>query len=638
MSKRLIVIAGETDVPRWEKGSAWVLRLAGTPRQEEPWPPDLMDIAEEAASDLRDGYPGWLWQWTTATQAFSLATFPGSVSWWWYTPISEKSCLRSRLIQELYWLTLLRKVLVSHPEIESVEWHGDDGLIAAAVQSMVAAQGRSFRSHLVGLRRWSVTRLALRRVAYTGYAVARWLLFRLLAIPGDAAADPNTDVVFFTRFPKTWDTSSPPWRERMYGNLPDFLSAKGHHVLYAASPFGPLRSLLVEHHSWRKRSRDMRVCHLEARLGLVELVRCHATLRLFVRYFLWRRKERHEPVTYDGIEITDLLWREMDGSVMSPEIPADLALSTSLTALLRSLPAVGAVFASFEYQPSERAVAVAVHSRAGAKVVGTQAGMYTSNQMGWNLYAPEIDRALDVGQRHHLPDLICAYGELPHRVFSVGMGQGCVGLVGGIRYFFDEVVTAPKPAGRVVVLVATPCVKSEAIPLIESVSTVMAGMPEAVVHFKFHPLLPLRDEVLHMAERFDSMQYRVTDEPIPDLLGDATMMICGGTSAAVESIVAGCMPLVFRPLGELAANPILHIPDAAFFWTTIDDLRGAMESCLRRDEAYERRAAAWPAAISEHLYQVDGLTNERLYDFLSEHGAFTPAGEARALHKDVAHQ
>ena len=618
-SRCLIVIAGETDAPTGDD-SAWVLRLAGGSRAGESLPPNLLDAADLAAEDLRNHYPEWLWRWTTDSGALSLAHFPGPLSWWWYTPVSEKSCLRSRLMSDLYRLTLVRRVLRSHPEIRDVEWHGGDRLLAATAERLVASEGRSFRSLGTIRQRGSrFSRLAARRGAYTAYALLRWLLFRVLRIPGESAIDRDTDVLFFTRFPNTWDTSSRGWRERMYGDLPQYLANKGHGVSYVAAPFGPVRRLIAERRRWRRESVRVRIGHLEARMRFIELLRCHLTIRLFARYLMWRLKERRAPVTYAGIDVGDLLWREMDASVLSPEIPADLVTSASLAEVVNSLPRLRVVFTVFEYQPCERAVAAALRSREDVTLVGTQAGIYTANQMGWNLYGPEIDRAWEAGQGHHIPDLVCAFGELPHRVFASGLGEDRVGLVGPVRFSFDRAEGERKPADGATVLVATPSLRSEAIALVETAIPAMAQAENSVVHFKFHPLLPLDEDVREIASSYDELRYRIVDEPIGELLRHVEIMICGGSSTAMEAVACGCMPLVYRSAGELAANPMLHVPEAAFFWTSVEELRGALSSCLIRDEAYERKRATWPNAISEHLYRIDDLTNERVYDYLSEH-------------------
>ncbi|MBV9465797.1 MAG: hypothetical protein JO206_07105 [Solirubrobacterales bacterium] len=637
--RRLVVLA--RDDPGPEPGdSSWVLRLVGTPGDGEPAPPGLLELADQVGDALRERYPGWLWRWTTNSGALALTSFPGSVSWWWYTPISEKSCLRSGLIQELYWLSLLRALLAAHADVGCVEWRGSDRPLAAAARAVASAAGREFvapsgrppatrglRARL--RRRRSLTRLILRRLAYSGYAATRWLLYRLLVVPRDTRVPPAPDVVFYTRFPRVWDRHGTRWRERMFGTLPEYLTAQGHRLLYLASPYGSLRRLLSERREWRRLAAELPICHLEAALRPAELWRCHATAGLFVRYIAFKRRRRHEPVRWEGVDVAELLWRELDASVWSPELPANLVISRSLSARLRSLPTVRSVFVSFEYQPSERAVAVAAHSRPEITVVGTQAGIYTANQMGWNFYRPELEQALAPGQRHHLPDLICAYGELPRGVFARGLGERRVAAVGGIRYSFTQAHERPEPSGNAV-LVATPSARSEAIRLIESLGPALAEMPEVVVSFKFHPLLPLPAAVARLRQRYPQLRVRITDEPVAELLPEAAVMICGATSTAMEAIVHGCMPLVYRAAGELAPNPMLHVPDAAFSWSTAAELRSSIASCIRADERYRARVEAWPRAIAAHLYRIDQLTNRRLYRFVSERGGLQPPRGAAA--------
>ena len=116
----LTVIASHSGrAPQLEE--SWVLRLVGTPQSDETCPPNILTIVDQAAAEVRATFPEWLWQWVSSHGLLDLKVFPGSVSWWWYTPLSEKSPLRSRLIRELYWLTLLRTVIKTYG-ITEVEW------------------------------------------------------------------------------------------------------------------------------------------------------------------------------------------------------------------------------------------------------------------------------------------------------------------------------------------------------------------------------------------------------------------------------------------------------------------------------------------------------------------------------------
>jgi hypothetical protein len=549
--------------------------------------------------------------------------------------------LRSRLIRDLYWLLLLRQVLAAYPQLESIEWAGDDPLLQRAAERIAIARRRTLHARVnqtagrtaAGFAA-RLAILVLRRLAYVPYGVVRWFLLRVFTI-ADPTPDVTTDVVFYTRFPDTWDTSrGGTLRERMYGGLPEFFDEREHTCLYAASTYGSLRRLLRARLRRRSDQETVPIVHLETRLRLSQLLRSYAALSLITRYLRLRRRERGKPVYFSGIDASELLWRELDESVLTPEIPTGQATSAGMADLVSSLPGLRVVFTSFEYQPCERAVAVGTHQASQAAVVGTQAAMYNGNQMGWNLFAPEVERALCPGQHHHMPDLLCAYGALPGRIFSAGLSHGAVAVVGGIRYSFKDPLASDGASENYSILVAVPVVRTEAVALIEAVWRALTDT-DAVVSVKFHPLLGLRSDVLRMAEAFPSLGYRITKDDIPELLQKAAMTICGGTSVAMEAIVYGSMPLVFRPPGELAADPMQHVPDAVFFWSTIDELRDAIESCRCRDDAFQRRVGAWPDAIREHLHRVDGSAHERVYSFLVEQGVLAASGKSRVLTQAV---
>ncbi len=598
---------------------SWLLRLAGTVAVDDAAPPGLRDHADAAAEEVRRIYPRWLWEWAVGSGIFSMAAFPGPISWWWYAPISEKSCLRSPLIRELYWLVLLGRLLDAHPGIRQVSWHGDDARLAAVAERLVVARGRLFSATISGAGRRTVARLMARRLAYVGYALIRWALVR-----GDRIApapEGGAEVVLFTRFPDAWDLRDGTWRDRILGSAPEYLAGAGHHVVYAAAFYGGLAGVLRGRRRRRSHAVAAGVHELEPRLGLWRFLRCQMTPALFARYLKLRLHGARTPVAFAGIDVTSLVWRELDESVLSPEIPACVTVEAAMRSLLETLPRARSVVASFEYQPSERAVAIAAHSRPGVTVTGVQAAMYNGNQMGWDFQTPETDRAWLEGQRHHMPDVVCAYGELAGRVFARGLGEERVDVIGGLRYRFDGREHDGHAPRRDAVLVATTSMPAESRGLIDLVLAAAAELPDISLLFKFHPLVPLGDHVAHAARRYPGLRWESTGSSMAELLPGTSVAVCGGTSAAVEAIVYGSMPLVFRPVGEITGDPTLHIPEAVFTWSSVAELRAVLSACAIRDESYARRVAAWPSAIAAHLYRIDGEANRRLLESLRRHGA-----------------
>jgi hypothetical protein len=614
---RLVVLASASaQAPPALDG--WVLRLAGVPDAAESSPPDVMDAADEATAQLTGSYPQWLWDWARTSGALELHDLPGAMSWWWYTPVSEKSCVRSRLVTELYWMTLLKVVLRRHPNLEVVDWIGDDPEVAAVARQVV--EGACRRFHAVTGARARAPSLIGRRVVFSLRAIARWTVLRLAG--GGSRSVRDSDVVIFTRYPSLWETADDThWHERAFGTLPQFLADRGHRVTYVAQVYGSVRRLLEQRGACARE----RIVIIEATLPLTRVLRAHLTPRLFSRYLQWFRRQRARRVMYDDLDVTALLWREMHTSVLSPEVPGNIVLATGLTKLLASGDQAPITLLAYEYQPSERAVAAAVHSRSGRALVGVQVAMYNPGQMGWGLGPDEAAASTTAGKPDHMPDLLAAYGELPYRTFARAVGPSRVALVGPIRYPHLRAGTPPSgPAPSVIALpVATSSTPEEALALVEGAIAVGAGRHDVALRFRFHPLLRLDDDVRRVAEAHGLRNWSIDDGELLPVLRAAPMLICAGTSTGIEAIACGCMPLVFRAPGLLSANPMLLVPDAVFFWGTAAELDACIDSCIREDDDYRERVARWPAALAAHVYQLDGGANARLYDALVDRAWLT---------------
>ena len=120
-----------------------------------------------------------------------------------------------------------------------------------------------------------------------------------------------------------------------------------------------------------------------------------------------------------------------------------------------------------------------------------------------------------------------------------------------------------------------------------------------------------------LADRYGMDRYRVFDRDLYQLMRLARIVICAGSSIGLEAMTLGCMPVVFRSLGEMSSNPMLDVPDAVFFWHSIVELRAALQSCLAQDAEYQKRESSWPRAIADQLGPA-GSPDDRLYEFLHE--------------------
>lgn len=578
---RLIAIATARDITLAD--SDRVLRLVGMPRADDVLPDDVAALADQAARRMRGQLPEWMWTFARESGLAALET-------WWYMPLSETSPQRSHVLRELYWLTLVRLLLQTKRFTELV-WHGDDALIANAMRDVAAAEGVRITVDVLEQPRRSLVRALAGRIAFGLRELALAIAMRVLRF---AKSTRGAQALLYTRFPVLWERD----RERMYGTWPDHLEAHGKRCAYLALYSGGLGGIAA--------ARRAHVVFALRVVSLAFLIRAHFSPRVLLRYASWRRRVGR--VDYDGFEVGALLRRELDRDALSVEVPQARLLAEAVATLVRNERSIRDVFYPFEFQPPERALTAGAR-RGGARAIGLQTGLFTSNQFGF-LFPPGL------AAQAPMPDLLAAYGELPYKTFARQLGADRVVLSGPIRY--PTLLRAPherKPVDGVRVLVTTSTIREESLPLLESAFAVAARHRELSLVFRFHYHLLLHAEVAAAAAKH-GVAYAMSEGTLHDELLRSTAIVTGGSSTGIEAIALGCMPLVYRTIGRMDPNPMIDVPDAVFFWQTADDLDRSLQSVTGRDADFESRRRNWPDALRAHLGDGQRDPNECLYQRL----------------------
>ena len=279
MSRRLVVLASEgaRDLEPLTNRDCVVPLAPGSAIPEEI-ATKVLEAAAAAGITIRERFGPFLWAWVQRAEGLRFAAW-NEVSWWWLTPLSEKSPLRSPLVNELYQLVLVA-TLLDADEYDELVWCGGERLIAAAARALARSRGvlfsqRAVRRRVIHTRVW----LAARRMAFTVYMLVRYLMLRAL---GWGTIQSDADALLYTRFPILWEKSEDGWRERMFGEWPRFLTESGYRITWAASLTAGIRDLLTRGAELQRACRTDSIMVLDALATWREVLKAHLTLSLSV--------------------------------------------------------------------------------------------------------------------------------------------------------------------------------------------------------------------------------------------------------------------------------------------------------------------------------------------------------------------
>jgi hypothetical protein len=508
---------------------------------------------------------------------------------------------------------------------------GDDHEIATLVRNFAETKGVQFRSRLnkPPWKHFLISVMAI-RLHFFVLGILKFSLLKLFRF--DSMKRGTTPFsLFYTQFPSLWDLMTPRWSARLYGSWPDYLEQHGRRPAYAANYKGTLKDLFVHGRSWRSAFDRRGIFMIDAFPSWMEFFHAHMPLLFYFGYWNWRRHHRPQPLRFRGWDIQRLWWRELDRNIWNVELPFDLLLAAGLRRLLKRQATVRTLFHGFEFQPMDKALAAACFSLP-IRLVGLQSGMISSNLMGISFLKDESRFAPQDFQKAPIPDYLCAYGELAYRLFKERLSPERVCLVGPIRFGYFSRPIKPEPDTLVrkyqlpstlkVVLLTTSIAREESVALLQAGLRLLEEYPDLFLLIKFHYYLPLADVLSRQAPQSLQNRYRLVDEPVQDLFPLCRWMLCAGSSTALEALWAKRMPLIYRPMGEMPCNPMIDVPDSAFFWHSLPELRKAIASCEQKDAEYRNRQSRWDHAIAAHIGPTDGSSNERLHRFLEDRGLF----------------
>jgi hypothetical protein len=530
---------------------------------------------------------------------------PGG-SLWWSLEITEKSAFRGSLLERLFRLSVLDRVLADGDYAELWNRMTDRSLadiIAAAAgiptrAASAAAPGPGLRERTQGWFPSAYWARAIRACLQAAGCRA------VATLAGLRSAVHGVELGIFTMYPYWWlDAYTPGATDRFFSALPPT-----RRYMFAAWLSSPLEI-------WRRRAqvrllfRERRLVALQTFLGWRDLLAVLSPNRFRALARLAAHLGGLE-VRFRRFDVSTLVAGELRQSLADAEILLDDLIRRAVRAFVRRSGA-GVILYRAEGQPWESALLLA------AGPAATTIGFYHS-PFG-RLYpalrfAPQDFSTGPAGPRP-LPGGALVCGSATRRyMIEDGYPDDRIAACGPQRHarFIAFRASAPDritararlalPADRILYFVSLAIVEIETEGLFACLESALRGRDGYHLLVKTHPNRPAGDAALRQAVEAlgtDRVSVLSAGSDMYDYLAAADAMITIGSTVAFEAMALGVMPVVYEHPGTYAATSLRAFESALFVVDSPASMRHALGEIESGGQEYAGRRACWPAAIGQ---------------------------------------
>lgn len=609
----------------------------------------LADYVERAQSQLQAFYPEFVYHFPRYIRLNGLTLLEllrqkNDINLWWLTETCEKSPLRGPLVNQLYALALLSQALDKEYFDEIWLWLEDKDLRACIAAGLSAAgcRVRSFRvrSQLGAKQRLirgrgHLVRLLILRL----WVVANALLSRLVLFlgkvrpPGSDAGRPL--IGLYSRYPVLWrNPYTFDQSERYFSHLTARLRKEAEAFYFVALSDQPWQLYKRRQHLQAIFS-NQNIVPLVLYLTVADLLHLLLDLSLPIRYLRYRwQMARALRVSFLNWDISRLWDAELRRALTGIEVQQNLLLMAAVRRLTSKLR-ISALINPLEFQPMERAIWAGARGR--TVTVAVQHSTFCRNHFMYFFKENELqdyvgNKLVDASP---LPDYCLVAGVWPYKVMlRNGISPERLGICGAIRYndLLLENGDLQKqrrlreelgvPLEKLAVLVLTPQSHDESIDLIETLAQAALELDERFVFlFRCHYHCRVENQIERLFARLASrVNYRILDTngSIYDQIRASNVVLVGGTSAALEALALGRLPIVYSAPTLLNLSSLMDMPGTALFVSTAEELATALKQLKAGGLNEQVFFACRDKAIEELFYQLDGRADERFLFFLNE--------------------
>lgn len=515
---------------------------------------------------------------------------------WPLLAISEKSPMRGKIHQRLFYVSLISQLL-ENQKFETVEYKLSDKFVSATLLNRRLAEN-NFTPHEVSF--W----LQAARYGITAFGVKS-----IRALLGHKSKAPIPTKLIFTLFPYWWlNPYTSRAKDRFFPAIANTLENRN-----------------IGHISWLTTSllayiRDRKLLMGEGGISSSQILQDSLKFADFVSLFSVQRFKSligfrklirgSDLPTFHNLRVNDILAIEMSSSVGSGDLQLGILNHISLKRFLKENPTTHLIF-RFESQPIDRAV---IFASAGlTKTVGywhssmSVCENYTSLQFPKNFLENLNDFELvDVGfpSRMLFPNDYCA-----ETLASIGYDSKYTASCGPTRHL-NEMKSAEMLMGtgksqssrKVAVAFSSDPASAK---FMESVIIELHKMdPQLFFLVKTHPAFSTPPEFFkNLESSIGEEAFRViaNSENLLHVLYDCNAILVSGTQLAFESMLVDVAPVVYEPKSSYIATNFNKFEDYCFIASTVAEVGEAIEAILSKSDLAEAKRSNWKILIEKQF-------------------------------------
>lgn len=519
-----------------------------------------------------------------------------NVELWPLLAISEKSPLRGKIHQRLFYISLISQLL-ENQKFEIVEYKLSDKFVSAALLNR-RLTASNFRRYEAGF--W------LQALRYT---ISSFGIKNIRALLGHKSKTPIPTKLIFSLFPYWWlNPYTSRAKDRFFPAISD---------TFKGGEIGQVSWLTTSLFAY---IRNRKLLMGEGGISRIQVLQDSLELKDFTALLsIWRFKSligfrnlirSNEFPAFHNFRVNDILACEMSYSIASGDLQLSVLNYITLNRFLKKNHTTHLVF-RFESQPIDRSV---IFASAGlTKSVGywhssmSMCENYTSLQFPRNFLENLNDVELvEAGfpSRMLVPNIYCA-----ETLAFIGYNRKFTASCGPTRHL-GEISAAKilkgkghlKFSKKVAVALSSDPASAQ---FMENVILELHRLdPDVIFLVKTHPAFVTPKVFFENLEvSIGEASFRVIGnaENFLETIHDCNAIVVSGTQLAFESMLVDVMPVIYEPKSSYIATNFNKFEDYCFIANTVAEVGDAINSILNKNDIALEKQGKWENLIDRQF-------------------------------------